>query len=135
MRPIHSLRRASFALATAGLLSLQSCATIFTGTRDTIHFESQPSGAKVQIEGLDVGRTPVDVSVKRSINDKTATMLLEGYESRTFVLSKEFNAVSVLNLFGLLGWAIDAATGSVMKYDRKAYTIELEPKKQAIKTP
>lgn len=128
-------QRASHAIVLAGLLSLQSCATIFTGTKDTIRFESKPAGAKVRIEGIDVGRTPVDAVVKRSINDKTATMTLEGYDSRTFELSKEFNVISILNLFGLVGWAIDAATGSLMKYDQKVYTIELETEKTTGKMP
>lgn len=122
-------QRASYAIMIAGVLSLQSCATIFTGTKDTIRFESKPAGAKVRIEGIDVGRTPVDAVVKRSINDKTATMTLDGYDSRTFELSKEFNTISILNLFGLVGWAVDAATGSLMKYDQKVYTIELEAEK------
>ncbi|GAB3037128.1 PEGA domain-containing protein [Spirosoma pulveris] len=116
--------------AAISLLSLQSCATLFTGTKDTIHFESQPSGAKVQIQGLDVGRTPVDVPVTRSIAARTVTMNLDGYHPRTFDLTKEFNAVSVLNLFGILGWGIDVATGAVMKYDQKAYSMELEKKKE-----
>jgi hypothetical protein len=124
-----TFRQTFFALCAVSMLSLQSCATIFTGTRDTIHFESQPSGAKVRIDGLDMGRTPLDLSVKRSINDKVVNMSLDGYETRNFGLSQEFNAVSILNLFGLLGWAVDAATGSLMKYDMKAYTIELDPKK------
>lgn len=124
-----TIRRTSIMAVAVATLTLQSCATIFTGTRDTVRFESQPAGAKVQIDGLDVGRTPVDVSVKRSLGDKTATMLLEGYDTRTFELSREFNAVSILNLFGLLGWAVDAATGSLMKYDQKLYKIELEQKK------
>ena len=44
-------------------------------------------------------------------------------------LDKEFNVVSILNLGNLLGWGIDAATGSVMKYDRKQYNIELKQDK------
>lgn len=125
----NTFRKSFVALCAVGMLSLQSCATLFTGTRDTIHFESQPSGAKVRMDGLDMGRTPLDLSVKRSLNDKVVNMSLDGYETRNFSLSKEFNAVSILNLFGLLGWAVDAATGSLMKYDMKAYTIELDPKK------
>ncbi len=111
------------------LLTLQSCATIFTGTRDTIHFDSMPAGAKVRIDGIDMGRTPVDISVQRSLNDKLVTMQLDGYETRTFNLNKEFNFVSVLNLFGLIGWAVDAATGALMNYSVKQYTIELDPRK------
>ena len=114
-------------LSIVGLLTLQSCATIFTGTRDTIHFDSKPAGAKVRIDGIDMGRTPLDVSVNRSINDKAVTMQLEGYETRTFVLSKEFNLISVLNLFGMIGWAVDAVTGALMYYDMNQYTVDLEP--------
>lgn len=120
---------ALFALSMVGLLTLQSCATVFTGTRDMIHFDSKPAGARVRIDGIDMGCTPLDISVKRAINDKAVTMQLDGYEPRTFVLSKEFNFVSVLNLFGLVGWAIDAATGALMNYDQKQYTIELDPQK------
>lgn len=94
-----------------------------------IHFDSKPAGARVRIDGIDMGCTPLDISVKRAINDKAVTMQLDGYEPRTFVLSKEFNFVSVLNLFGLVGWAIDAATGALMNYDQKQYTIELDPQK------
>jgi hypothetical protein len=50
---------------------------------------------------------------------------LEGYETRLITLDKEFNVVSVLNLGNLFGWAIDAVSGAVMKYDRKAYDITL----------
>lgn len=128
MKNTTTFRQLICAVTAIGLLTLQSCATLFTGTKDTIHFESQPSGAKVQIQGLDMGRTPVDIPVKRSVSSRTATMVLEGYNSRTFDLSREFNAISVLNLFGLIGWAVDLATGSVMKYDQKSYTIELEKK-------
>ncbi|GAB3755896.1 PEGA domain-containing protein [Spirosoma pomorum] len=123
-------RKVFVLVAIVSTMILQSCATLFTGTKDTIHFDSQPSGAKVRIDGLDVGRTPVDVSVKRSLNDKTATMLLDGHESRTFEISKEFNTISILNLFGMIGWVVDAATGSLMKYDQKAYSIELETSKK-----
>ena len=36
---------------------------------------------------------------------------------------KTFNAVSVINLFDVLGWGIDAATGAMMKPDQRAYEI------------
>ena len=36
-----------------GLLSLTSCATIFTGTTDKITFNSKPEGAKVYYKGYE----------------------------------------------------------------------------------
>ncbi len=112
------------------LLGSTSCATLFTGTRDRLHFESNPSGAVVYIDGLEVGRTPCDVEVRRSLTDKYVEFKLDDYKTRVITLDREFNVVSVLNLGGLWGWAIDAATGSLMKYGRKGYEVSLESKQR-----
>lgn len=118
-----------YILLAAVALSLTSCATIFTGSKDTLRFDSDPEGATVLIDGLEVCTTPCTTQVKRSLSDKLAEIKLENYETRVITLDREFNAVSVLNLGFLLGWGIDAATGALMKYDRKGYDIELESKK------
>lgn len=107
-------------------LSMFSCATIFTGTKDTIYFDTKPQGATVIIDGIDICKTPCSTDVRRSLSDKMVEFKLDGYETRIVTLDKSFNVISILNFFGLFGWAIDAITGSVMKYDRKSYNIELE---------
>lgn len=112
------------------MLFTTSCGTLFTGTKDTISFNSNPKGAKVYIDGIEVCKTPCTVKVKRSLSDKLTEIKLDGYQTRVITLDKEFNIVSVLNLTNLIGWAIDAVTGSVMKYDRKSYDIELEKDKK-----
>lgn len=106
------------------------CATIFTGTHDTIHFSSNPEGAAVYKDGLKMCTTPCDVSMKRSIYKQDLTFKMDGYETKMITLNNEFNIVSVLNLGSLLGWAIDAATGSIMKYSTKAYDVNLDKKKR-----
>lgn len=118
-------------LTTMAAFSLTSCATIFTGTRDMIRFNSQPQGAEVRIDGLKVCNTPCSALVKRSLKQETVDFKLDGYETKTIGLEQKFNAVSVLNLLSLLNWAIDAATGSVIKYDRKSYDIEMSEMKAA----
>ncbi len=45
---------------------------------------------------------------------------------KRFRTALENNAVSIINPGFLIGWGIDAATGSLMKYDRKGYDIGLE---------
>lgn len=105
---------------------MTSCATIFTGTKDTLTFNSKPEGASVYIDGLEVCKTPCTTQVKRSLSDKIAEIKLDGYETRVITLDREFNVVSVINLGSLIGWGIDAATGSIMKYGKKGYEIELE---------
>jgi hypothetical protein len=105
---------------------IAGCGTLFTGTSDTIQFNSEPQGATVMIDGVERGTTPVEVSVSRSLNDKMVTFERDGYQDRTITLQKEFNVISILNLGNLLFWGIDAVTGAVFKYSPKQYNIEME---------
>ena len=106
-----------------------SCATIISGSSQDIFINSNPEGATIYEGGLKIGKTPATITVKKSgFNDKGISLSLEGYEKRTFVLSKSFDTVAVLNLAGILGWAIDFATGAIMRYDRTSYELDLNPK-------
>lgn len=111
-----------------GALSLTSCATIFTGTSDPITFNSNPEGAKVFEAGIEKCTTPCTYKVSRSLSQKTVEVRKDGYENKVVGLDSKFNGVSILNLFGILGWGIDAATGSLKKYDTKVYEIKLDEK-------
>ena len=116
-------------LTLVSTIIINGCATIFTGSSDNINFTSNPSGAKIVLDGLDIGKTPATLEIKRSgFKDKEITLKLDGYEDRTFLLQKEFNAIAILNFAGILGWFVDFATGSVMKYSQLAYNVDLDPK-------
>jgi len=118
------MKKAFIALTTASLL-MTSCATLFTGTKDRIYFNTTPSGATIYKDGVEQCKTPCSFKVKRNLGDTDIEIKLDGYETRIITLDKEFNVVSVLNLGNLLGWGIDAISGAVMKYDKKAYDITL----------
>ena len=107
------------------VFGLSSCATIFTGTKDKITFNTNPSGAGVFIDGIRICTTPCSTDVKRSLNDTEVEFKLDGYETQVVTLDREFNVISILNFTGLVGWAVDAVTGSIFKYDRKSYDVEL----------
>ncbi|MCU7613480.1 PEGA domain-containing protein [Chryseobacterium sp. GMJ5] len=111
-------------------LSFTSCATIFTGTKDSISFNSQPEGAKVMHKGIEKCTTPCTADIQRSLSKQMITFEKEGYKSEEVKLVKNFNAVSLLNILlgGVIGIGIDAATGSLTKYSPKSYTVELEAK-------
>ena len=113
------------------LFLMTGCATIFTGTKDRISFISTPSGAVIYKDGLEICTTPCNYNVKRSLNDTEVEFKLDGYETRLITLDKELNLVSIINLGNLFGWGIDALSGAVMKYDRKAYDIKLTQEKSA----
>ena len=106
-----------------------SCATILTGTSDDITFNSDPSGAAIMLDGLKVGKTPATVTIKRpGFGNKEITLKLAGYEDRTFMLHKEFNTMAICNLASWPGWVIDIITGTIMKYSKTNYSIDLDPK-------
>lgn len=110
-------------------ISMSSCSTILSGTKQNIQINSEPSGAKIMINGIEKGKTPSTVRVKKSMDGESISLVKEGYETKTFQPEPSFNEISVLNLFNLIFWAIDFASGSLWKYDPKYYMIELTPKK------
>lgn len=116
-------------MCVLGSLSLTSCATILTGTSDRITFNTTPQGAKVLDRGVEKCVTPCMLKVSRSLSDKTIELKKDGFTPRVIELDSKFNTISILNLFGVLGWGIDAATGALKVYDTKVYNIELEEKK------
>ena len=105
-----------------------SCATIFTGSRTNIRFDSEPPKAMVYINGVDQSRTPCTANLKTKGGVKLAEFRMKGYETSTVMLEKSFNSVSILNLSNVLGWIIDASTGAIQKFDQKTYNIQLEEK-------
>jgi len=106
-----------------------SCATILSGTSDEITFNSDPGGADIMLDGLKLGKTPATVSIKRPwFGNKEITLKLDGYEDRTFMLQKEFNTMAICNLASWPGWIIDVVTGTIMKYSKTNYNLDLDPK-------
>ncbi|MDC8449824.1 MAG: PEGA domain-containing protein [Nitrospira sp.] len=122
----NQLVRAAF--ASAFVVCLSGCATIFTGSNDNITFKSVPEGARVEINGNSIGRTPVTVPVKRALTPPQVMLKLDGYDQRSILLQNGFNGVSILNIFFWPGFIVDAATGTLMKYDVVTYEAELDPK-------
>ncbi len=129
------MKRTAVRSTTAAVLlftvTLSGCATLFSGTRQNIQFSSNPSGATVLIDGLEVGRTPVTVPVRKtSMGDRTVTFRMQGYEDRTIMLDRSFNFMSLANFLFFYGfWAgmgIDFLTGAMFNYDRTDYNVDLE---------
>lgn len=111
-------------------LSATSCASIITGTKDKITFNSTPEGAKVIHKGIEKCTTPCTTEIPRSLSKQMVTFEKEGYNSKEVKLTKTFNPVTLLNILlgGAIGVGIDAATGSLTKYSPKEYKVELEQK-------
>lgn len=107
----------------ASLLLFSSCASIFTGSKRSVLFESNPSGAKVYVNGFEKGTTPVQIEVKA---EDRIDFKLDGYKERVVVMDHKFNLVAILNGFSIIGWGIDALTGSLKRVDTKYVKVDLE---------
>lgn len=120
----------SFVLGLSIVLSTTSCATIFTGTKDSITFTTTPEGAKVIHKGVEKCLTPFTAEIPRGLGKQMVMFQKEGFETKEVKLTKTFNPVTLLNILlgGAIGVGIDAATGSLTKYSPKSYTVDLESK-------
>ena len=115
-------------------MALSSCATVFCGAKAKVTFESNiEQTANLTIDGQKHHNVtfPYTTKVRRGFDDTVVKAEAEGYETQSFYIYKNFNAVSVINLCDVLGWGIDAATGAMMKPEYKTYQIDFVRKPNA----
>lgn len=98
------------------ILLLSSCATIISGSRQNVEISSEPSSAKVYINEIEVGNTPILKNLKRN-QDYSIALKLDGYETYETKLERKFNAWYIGNIAigGLIGIIIDPVTGAIHK--------------------
>lgn len=120
----------STAIVALMTLSMTSCATILTGTKDSITFNSTPEGATVMHKGVEKCTTPCTVEVPRVLGKQTVNIQKDGYDTTELKLEKNFNPVTLVNILlgGVIGFGVDLGTGSFLKYDQKSYTVPLKTK-------
>ncbi|GAB6283619.1 MAG: hypothetical protein STSR0008_24030 [Ignavibacterium sp.] len=104
-----------------------SCATLFKGSTDTVAFSSDPTSAKVYVNGSLLGTTPVQLELK-SKNSYTIEFKKDGYETKTVVLNNSVGGGWIVLdiLGGLLPVVIDAATGNWYSLDQEHVNAVLE---------
>ncbi|MEX1012085.1 MAG: PEGA domain-containing protein [Waddliaceae bacterium] len=96
------------------LISLTSCATVVSGTRQPIGISSYPSNANVWIDSQYVGNTPLIQHLTRK-HTHWIRIELEGFQPYETVLTRKFNKWVLGNILigGVIGVAIDIGTGAV----------------------
>jgi hypothetical protein len=110
------------------------CATVVSGTTQTIGVNSDPEGADCQFrrKGVLVGRvnpTPGTMQVGKDYESVSVMCTKEGFEDTTGVIGSEFQAMTLGNILlgGVIGVVVDAASGAMMKYP-ESVTFTLIPK-------
>jgi len=105
------------------MLLTTSCASIITGSKREVLFESDPPGSKVFVNGFEKGKTPVQLLVKA---DDRIDFRLDSYKEKVVVMDSKFNLVAILNGFGLIGWGIDTLTESLKRVDTQYVKVTLD---------
>jgi len=123
------MKKLSMSLVFSSIILFSSCASIFTGSKRSVLFESNPSGAKVYVNGFGQGITPTQIKVKA---DDRIDFRLDGYKERVVVMDSNFNLVAILNGISIIGWGIDALTGSLKRVDTKYVKVDLESESAAV---
>jgi len=105
------------------VLSLNSCASIITGSKKKVLFDSNPQGATVYVNGYEKGVTPLKLKVEA---EDRIDFKLENYLEKVIVMDSKFNLVAILNSFNIIGWGIDHLTGSLKRVNGKNFKVTLE---------
>jgi hypothetical protein len=107
--------------------ALMGCATMFSPGPDPVEFGSDPQGAEIFVNGQSMGYTPVTLHL-RPEKTYTVTFKKDGYEPATVTLTTHVQAgFVVLDIFaGVLGVAVDAATGKWRAFDSRQQYVVLE---------
>lgn len=105
------------------------CATLFSGTTDEVTFTSEPAGARVLVDGDELGETPLTYEVDRQTFRRSEVVIQkDGYRSEKFPLKKTLDTVALFNCTSILSWGTDAITGAMMEYSPNKYFVELTKK-------
>ena len=103
--------------------TLTGCATVVSGTTQTIGVNTDPEGADCQFtrKGVLVGRvnpTPGTLQIGKDFESVSVLCRKEGFDDTAGVIGTEFQAMTLGNILlgGLIGVVVDAASGAMTKY-------------------
>ena len=110
---------------------MTGCAAILSGgNQRSVRCDSDPTGAKVYVNGSYIGTTPTAAQVDKR-KDQTFEFRLDGYNNSTAMITSSVGAgwiVCDILLGGIIGIAIDAATGSWMNLDQDFVHVMMDKK-------
>ncbi|MBS0595683.1 MAG: hypothetical protein JSR84_19715 [Proteobacteria bacterium] len=125
------LLRTTFAVTSVLLAS--GCATVTTGTTQAVGVNTDPQGADCHFsrDGKLVGRvnpTPGTMQIGKGYGNVAVSCKKDGFDELAGTIGSEFQAMTLGNILlgGIIGIAVDAASGALMKYP-ESVTFALVP--------
>jgi hypothetical protein len=111
------------------LMHLNGCATIFTGTTDTLKFDANVPGVRLTIDGQYKGELPLTLTMSRNFMNGEqfkAKFEKQAYETQEFQLKREFNNVAILDITSIpTSGGIDLLTGALFKFSPTEYHVQM----------
>jgi hypothetical protein len=123
-----------FCLLTILVFAINGCATIFHGSSDKVSFSSDPTGAKIFVNGQLMGTAPLELKLQ-SKHTYNIEFRKEGYENKTVILTNSVGAGWIVLdvVFGLIPVIVDAATGDWYYLDQEHVNAALEEQRSSNK--
>jgi hypothetical protein len=107
------MKKAIIILSSIFLFS--NCATIITGSKQTVKFDSTPPNAKIFINNKEIGKTPYETKLERK--ECSVAIKLDGYKDFNVTLKKKTNGWVWGNILlgGIIGLVVDMSTGAIYR--------------------
>jgi uncharacterized protein YceK len=107
---------------------LSGCATILSGGPDAVSISTNPPGAAVFVDNMQVGQTPTVVTLDRSRSMGHIRIELPGFQPVVMQRSKSMNGWFIASIcLGILPAIIDLITGDWQGFDDTPIAIGLAP--------
>jgi hypothetical protein len=110
------------------LISLNSCALLFNGTKQSVNISANPVGTKIYVDGELAGSDNVRVKLRRK-EDHTINAKKDGFQTANVNVESNVQAGWIVfdALFNWCAFLTDAPTGAWKSFDKSNYIIELLP--------
>ena len=102
-------------------------ATIFNGSTQSIAIDSEPSGAKVYVDGQLRGVTPLSIMMDKSLSSHEIRLQKDDYVDVNVPMTKSPDPIIILNILWDFS-TTDFLTGNVVEYAPNNYYFTLRKK-------
>lgn len=136
LRSITKQHTYLFLLIIAALALVAGCATIVTGSSQSLTINTTPSGATVTLNGNNLGVTPLSVDVKRPETERSVFRFEKaGYKPLELPIDRSMNTWWLGNIItgGVFGSTTDYASGAMYEYQPNLIQVTLEPEQMSSK--
>ena len=112
--------------ALALSIMLTGCATIISGSQQTVRFVSNPPAATIFVDAVEVGKTPLEMKVTRN-REHMVKFELDGYQLYQTRLTQKFNGWCFGNILigGLIGIVVDVSTGAMYTLSPSVINVDM----------